>query len=54
MKRNENRKEYNGQVGGVTEGKNNEKDILREGTIMALGRNMVLGNLPEIHNDDSS
>lgn len=47
-------KEYNGQVGGVTEGKSNEKDILREGIIMALGRNLVLGKLLGICKDDPS
>ena len=30
----------------------NERDILIEGVIMGLGRNLVLGKLPGIYKDD--
>ena len=33
---------------------NNERDILIEGAIMGLGRNLVLGKLPGTHKDDPS
>ena len=33
---------------------NSEKDILTEGPIMGLGRNLVLGKFSGIHKDDSS
>ena len=42
------------KVGGWTEGKSNEREILREGAIIGLGRNLVLGKFSGIHKDDPS
>ena len=38
-----------GQVGGRTERESKERDILIEGAIMGLARNMALGKFPRIH-----
>lgn len=34
------------------ERESNKRDILMEGVIVGLGRNLVLGKLPRIHKDD--
>ena len=34
------------------ERESNERDILIEGAIMGLGRNLVLGKFPGIHKDE--
>ena len=44
--------DYDGQVGARMEGGSNERDILIEGCIKGLGRNLVPGKLPGIHKDD--
>ena len=49
----ENIRELDG-VGGGTEKESNERDILIEGAIMGLGRNLVPGKLPGIHKEDPS
>ena len=49
-----NLREWDGQVGEGSKRENNERDILIEGTIMELQRNLGLGKLPEIHKDDSN
>lgn len=38
-------KDQDGQVGEGVEGGSNERDILLEGAILGLGRNLVPGNL---------
>ena len=40
-----------GQVGRRMERESNERDILIEGAIMGLGRNLVLGKFPGIHKE---
>ena len=47
-------REQEGQVEGGTDRDSNEKDILIEGAIMGLGRNLVLGKFSGIHKDDLS
>lgn len=49
-----NMRDQDDQVGGGMEKEDNERDILIEGEIIGLGRNLVPGNLPGIHKDDSS
>ena len=46
-------KGLDGLVGRGMERERNERDILIEGAILWLGRNLVLGKLPGIHKDDS-
>ena len=41
------------QVGRRMERENNKRDILIEGTIMRLGRDLVLGKFTVIHKDYS-
>ena len=43
-----------GQIGGGMEWESNESDILIEGAIIGLGRNLVLGKFPGNHKDDPS
>ena len=40
--------------GGRTETESKERDILTEGAIMGLARNLTLEKTPGIHKDDSS
>ena len=47
-------RELDGRVGGRTERENKERDVLIEGDIVGLGRNLVLGKFPGIHKDDPS
>ena len=49
----ENMREQDGPDRGGMEWERNEKDLLVEGLIMGLGRNLVLGKFPGIHKDDS-
>ena len=50
----ENMRESDAQEEGRTERKNKERDILSEGAIKRLVRNMALGKFPGIHKDDPS
>ena len=47
-------KDQEDRVAGGTEGESNERDILMEGAIMELGRNLVLEKFSVIHKDDPS
>ena len=51
-RREKNMWEKDGQIGGRTKRENKERDILIEGAIMGLARNLALGKFPGIHKDD--
>ena len=40
------------RVGGRTERGSKERDTLKEGAIIGLGRNQALGKFPGIHKED--
>ena len=46
--------EWGAQEVGRTEKERKERDILIEGAIKGLARNMALGKFPGIHKDDPS
>ena len=50
----ENMREQDGQVGERTEKESKERDILIDGSIMGLARNLALGKFPGIHKDNLS
>ena len=52
--RKENMREWDDQDGEKTERKRKERDILIEGTILGLARNLALGKFPGIHKDNTS
>ena len=45
----ENMREWQGKEGRGTGWESNQRDILTEGTITGLGRNLVLGKFPGIY-----
>lgn len=47
-------REEDGQGGVENERESNERDLLIEGTIMGLGRNLVLKEIRGIHKNDPS
>ena len=49
-----NTREQDSPVTGGTKWESNERDILIEGAIMGLGRNLVLGKFSGIHKDEPS
>ena len=50
----ENLREWDRQDVGRTEMESKERDILIEGTIIGLARNLALEKFPGIHKDDPS
>ena len=49
-----NLREQDGRDGGRTERESKERDVLIEGAIMELTRNLALEKFPVIHQDDPS
>ena len=47
-------REWGGQDGGRTEKKSNESDVLVEGAVWGLLRNLVIGKFSRIHKNDPS
>ena len=47
-------KKPDGPVGGGMEWKHSKRDILIEGVIMGIGRNLMLGRFLGVHTDDPS